>query len=115
MYRWVDGGISGAIASEILEKEQKRNKQVAANYELGKMYRNDLLFLSGGRAIPAWSFRDAPKEIAASLISGIRQQYFVTFSPTPGGTVAQRKQILVRVDRPNLAVLARGSYIVKAE
>jgi VWFA-related protein len=111
--RWVDGGISGAIASEILEKEQARNKKVAAMYELGKLYLNDLLFLSGGRAIPARSFRDSPKETADGIIAEIRQQYFVTFSPPPGGIPGQRKQLLVRVDRPNLAVLARGSYIVR--
>lgn len=113
-YRWVDGGISGAIASEILEKEQARNKQVAAMYERGKLYLNDLLFLSGGRAIPARSFQDSPNETAEAIIAEIRRQYFITFSPPPGGIPGQRQQLLVRVDRPNLAVLARGSHMFKS-
>jgi VWFA-related protein len=113
--RWMNrAGISGAVASEMLDTTRQR-LTLAGEYELGKMYLSDLLFLSGGHAIPAQSFQEAPKETASAIISAIRQQYVITLSPGQTGTLGQRKQLMVRVDRPNLAVLARGSYIVKPQ
>jgi len=109
----VMGGVSGAISSELLDKSRKENEKIAADYERGKMYLNDLVFLSGGRAIPAKSFEDAPKETAGQIIAELRQRYLLTFAPGEPAPAGQRKRILIRVDRPSLAVLARGSYIVK--
>lgn len=111
----IRGGISGAISAELLEKAEAKRRAIAAEHERGKMYLNDLIFLSGGRALAAKSFENAPKETAAQLIAELRQRYMVTFTPPGGGIGGQRRQILVRVDKPNLAVLARGSYFVKSK
>ena len=42
----------------------------------------------------------------------LRRQYNIGYVPTKEGVTGQRKQIKVRVDRPNLVVRSRDSYIV---
>ena len=42
----------------------------------------------------------------------LRRQYNIGYVPSSEGKVGQRKQIKVRVDRSNLIVRARDSYIV---
>ena len=42
----------------------------------------------------------------------LRRQYSVGYVPKDDGKPGQRKQIKVRVQRPNLVVRSRDSYIV---
>ena len=88
-------------------------KPVESDYELGKLYLNDLVFLSGGRAIPTENLSGKQNGIALSIGEELSRQYYLTFTPSAASRKGQRKQIRVRVNRPNLAVLARGSYIVR--
>ena len=53
-------------------------------------------------------FLDVQFRIAEEL----RRQYNIGYYPSDTGQAGQRKQIKVRVDRPNLVVRARDSYIV---
>ena len=110
---WVAGGISGSLASEILEKSQKRNERLKAAYEFGTLYLSDLTFISGGRAVAAERFNTSPAETATELLAAIRESYSVTFKPVSSGTVGTRQRLLVRVNLPGLSVMAPGSYIVR--
>jgi VWFA-related protein len=82
------------------------------DYTLGRHYLNDLVVLSGGRALDGKSVLIGTAKVSTTIADEIRQQYYVTFSPVGAAYVGQRKHIKVRVNRPNLAVIARGSYIV---
>ena len=42
----------------------------------------------------------------------MRRQYQIGYTPSDDGNPGQRKQIKVRVNRPNLVVRSRDSYIV---
>lgn len=81
-------------------------------YILGRLYLNDLVYLSGGRAIDANSLLEGKAKVSATIADELRQQYYVTFTPVGDAHIGQRKHLKVRVNRPNLAVMARGSYIV---
>lgn len=113
--RWVRGGIAGSIASETLEKAQADNKRIEAEQERGRLYLSDLTFLSGGRAISSRLFYESPKETAGQLIDEIKRQYFITFSATETAVPGERKRLMVIVNKPNLTVLARGSYIARPQ
>lgn len=84
----------------------------AEEYAVGRKYLVELAAYTGGRV-----FRpDAVPGGLAAAFRGIaielRQQYNIGYIPTDHGTPGQQKRIKVRVDRPNLAVRARDSYIV---
>jgi VWFA-related protein len=83
-----------------------------AEYELGRFYLNDLVYLSGGRAVDAKSLLAGKSSVAVSVANEIHKQYYLTFAPVGAAFEGQRKHLKVRVDRPNLAVLTRGSYVV---
>jgi VWFA-related protein len=81
-------------------------------YALGRFYLDELAHLSGGRTV-------AVKDLSKSKLTGFegffeafRNQYNLSFQPPENGKIGQRRQIRVRVNRPNLYVQARGSYIV---
>ena len=103
----VRAGVSGAIASELVVPD-KIKLRIRDLYDIGKLYLNDLVFLSGGRAIPA---KDTTSQ-TLSIADELRKQYYVSFIPNSKSLTGQRRHLKVRVARPNVAVLARGSYIV---
>jgi VWFA-related protein len=81
-------------------------------YALGRFYLDEIAHLSGGRTV-------AVKDLAKSKLTGFegffeafRNQYNLGFQPPESGKIGQRRQIRVRVNRPNLYVQGRGSYIV---
>lgn len=78
-------------------------------YEVGKLYLNDLAQLSGGRAV---SPAPSNKVALPSLGEELKNEYLVNVE-LPANTVAgERIAVRVRVNRPNLAVLARGSLFL---
>jgi hypothetical protein len=76
--------------------------------ELGKMYLNDLAALSGGRPALASTDSTAPFNLGQELSS----RFLVTFSLPGKYRLNQRLRIKVKVARPNLVVLSRGTYVV---
>jgi hypothetical protein len=82
-----------------------------AEYEMGKSYLNDLINLSGGRAIRAQPLAKGQKAVPSKIVTELGLQYYVSFRLPEAPNVGERKQIKIRVNRPGLAVLARGSYI----
>ncbi len=80
-------------------------------YETGRQYLETLALNSGGRNFEA----DTTTNLDAAF-SGIaeelRRQYSLGYYPENVGQPGERKQIRVRVMRPNLVVRAKNSYIV---
>ena len=83
-----------------------------SEYQVGRLYLNDLVYLSGGRAIDAKELINGEPKVRVTISDELRQQYYLTFSPVGSAYVGQRKHLKVRVNRPDLAITARGSYIV---
>jgi Ca-activated chloride channel homolog len=80
-------------------------------YETGRRYLEDLARNSGGRSFEA----NNDLNVAFSGIAEeLRRQYSIGYYPETVGQVGDRKQIRVRVMRPNLVVRAKTSYIVGA-
>ena len=82
-----------------------------AEYEEGRRYLNDLARNSGGRTFEA----NANSNLDAAFIGiaeELRRQYSVGYYPESVGQKGERRQIRVRVKRPNLVVRAKNSYIV---
>ncbi|HZH90433.1 MAG TPA: VWA domain-containing protein [Pyrinomonadaceae bacterium] len=79
-------------------------------YERGDAYLRDMARLSGARVYRADTTRDI--ESAFTLVAEeLRRQYSLGYYPKQQGQAGQRRQIKVRVTRPDLAVRARDSYI----
>lgn len=88
------GGNAGASRSE---------------YETGKRYLEELARNSGGRKFEASNDLNAA---FSGIAEELRRQYSLGYYPETVGQKGERRQIRVRVKRPNLIVRAKNSYIV---
>jgi len=80
-------------------------------YEVGKQYLETLAQNSGGRKFEADSLQNL--DVAFSGIAEeLRRQYSIGYYPDNVGQIGERKQIRVRVMRPNVVVRAKNTYIV---
>lgn len=84
----------------------------AAEYALGKKYLEDLADATGGRVFRPESTPGGLTAAFEGIAEELRRQYNIGYIPKNEGRPGQRKQIRVRVNRPNLAIRARDSYIV---
>ena len=66
--------------------------------------------LSGGHIASDAIMTGSNAILSSELPNIISSQYVLTFTP-PGSSVGQRHSLSVRIDRPNLTVIARGSFI----
>ena len=78
--------------------------------EMGINYFNDLINLSGGRGIST-NPSSNKTAIHTTISTWLRGQYFVTIKPLLTVKSGSRLPMQVRVNRPNLTVLAKGSYM----
>jgi len=86
----------------------------SGDYALGRKYLEEISAATGGRV-----FR--PEATPGGLIAAfegiaeeLRRQYNIGYYPQGESVAGQRKQIKVRLKRPNLLVRARDSYVVGA-
>ena len=86
---------------------------VKSEYDTGKSYLNDLILLSGSRMSLFKNSPESQNEILPSYIQEMRLKYYLKFQHSETDNPGERKQIKVRVNRPNLFLLAKGSYITK--
>jgi VWFA-related protein len=80
-------------------------------YRIGKKYLEEIAEQTGGRVFPA----ETPvglKNAFTGIAEELRRQYNIGYYPSEIGENGERKLIKVRVNRPNLVIRARGSYIV---
>jgi VWFA-related protein len=87
----------------------------AEEYALGKRYLDDLAAYTGGRVFRPESTPGGLNAAFEGIAEELRRQYSIGFIPNDEGKPGQRKQIKVRVARPNVVVRARDSYIVGAQ
>ena len=81
-------------------------------YAVGKAYLKDLSESTGGRVFSADATEGGLTRTFESIADELRHQYSIGYIPEDAGQTGQRKQIKVRVNRPNLIIRARDSYIV---
>ncbi len=80
-------------------------------YELGEMYLRDLAQKTGTRVEQAGDGRNLSR--AFSIIAEeLRRQYSLGYYPKNQVQAGERRRISVRVNKPNMAVRARDSYIM---
>jgi VWFA-related protein len=83
----------------------------AGEYETGRRYLETLAQNSGGREFEADTIYNLDSAFAG-IAEELRRQYSLGYYPDNVGQVGDRKQIKVRVMRPNLIVKAKTTYIV---
>lgn len=81
-----------------------------SDYERANSYLNDLADKTGARLYRADTQRDLTQSFAY-IAEELRRQYSLGYYPKNMAQAGQRRQIKVRVMRPDLAVRARDSYI----
>lgn len=81
-----------------------------ADYDRADRYLGDLAQMTGARRYRADSTRNL-EESFALIAEELRRQYSLGYYPETVAQAGQRRQIKVRVNRPNLVVKARDSYI----
>lgn len=82
-------------------------------YARGKQYMETLSRNSGGRSFEADTLVDLDSAYRG-IAEELRRQYSVGYYPETQGQAGERRQLRVRVLRPNLVVRAKTSYIVGA-
>ncbi|KXK00634.1 MAG: von Willebrand factor type A domain-containing protein [Acidobacteria bacterium OLB17] len=84
----------------------------AEDYAVGRKYLQELAAYTGGRVFRPEAVPGGLAAAFRGIAIELRRQYNIGYIPTEHGKPGQQKRIKVRVDRPNLAVRARDSYIV---
>jgi Ca-activated chloride channel homolog len=80
-------------------------------YEVGKRYLETISQNSGGRIFEAETMYDLTAAFSG-IAEELRRQYSIGYYPEKSGTIGERRQIRIRVMRPNVVVRAKNSYIV---
>lgn len=82
------------------------------DYERAGDYLRQLSAMTGGRHFAANDLRYV-EEAFTNIAEELRRQYSLGYYPSRQSQGAERRQIKVRVKRPNLVVRARDSYVYK--
>lgn len=84
------------------------------DYAVGKKYLEELANYTGGRVFRPEATPGGLTRAFEGIAEELRRQYQIGYVPADEGKTGQRKQIKVRVDRPNLVIRSRDSYVVGA-
>lgn len=82
-----------------------------AEYDRGERYLRDLAERTGGRLYEANKDLSALQAAFGFIADELRSQYTIGYYPQKKTGAGERRHIRVRIDRPDLAVRARDSYI----
>ncbi len=107
-------------ASKLIGKRAKKKKsryrnRIRRDYKLGEMYLEELAASTGGRVISPDSTADGLNAAFKTIAEELSYQYNIGYYPKKEGVPGQRKEIKVRVYRPDLSVRARDNYVVKLQ
>jgi VWFA-related protein len=86
----------------------------ADDYRRADAYLNDLAYKTGARLFRADNTRDLAQSFAL-IAEELRRQYSLGYYPKMTAQSGTRRQIKVRVMRPDLVVRARDSYIAGSQ
>ena len=98
----------------LLGGSNRGNGTSNAEYAVGKKYLEDLADATGGRVFRPEA---TPGGLAAAfegIAEELRRQYNIGFYPSDEAEIGQKRQIKVRVNRPQLVIRSRESYVVGA-
>jgi Ca-activated chloride channel homolog len=84
-----------------------------ADYDRGERYLHELADLTGGRVYEASKDLGYLQDAFSKIADELGRQYSLGYYPKRKGQPGERRQIKVRVSRPNVAVRARDKYIYK--
>ena len=87
-------------------------RAASEDYALGRAYLQALADETGGRMFRAEATTGGLSAAFEGMANELRSQYTLGYYPQEHASPGQRKQIRVRVNRPNVAVRARDSYVV---
>ena len=83
----------------------------SSEYETGRKYLEALAQSSGGRKFEAQSIYNVDSAFSG-IAEELRRQYSLGYYPEKVGALGERKQIKIRVMRPEVVVRAKNTYIV---
>ncbi len=83
-------------------------------YEVGEAYLRDLAQRTGTRVEQAGDGRNLSQAFSV-IAEELRRQYSIGYYPKSQAQAGERRQIRVRVNRPNMVVRARDSYIMSGQ
>lgn len=83
------------------------------DYERGLNFVSDLAVLSGGRAFQIKNLADTKTDEIARILESLVPHYFISFKPPAEAASGLRKPFQVIVNRPNLKIQTRGSFIAQ--
>ncbi|MEQ1606878.1 MAG: VWA domain-containing protein [Pyrinomonadaceae bacterium] len=111
---WPNGGNGGGILGTILGGGNSggMNLPTTEEYAVGRRYLEELADATGGRVFRPESTPGGLTRAFEGIAEELRRQYNIGFIPSEEGKPGQRKSIRVRVNRPNLILRARDSYVV---
>ncbi len=107
-------GGHGGIWGGILGSSSITLGTSAEDYALGRKYLEDLADVTGGRIFRPETTPGGLTRAFEGIAEELRRQYNIGYIPDVEGKPGERKSIKVRVDRPNLVVRSRDSYVVGA-
>ncbi|MEZ5425342.1 MAG: VWA domain-containing protein [Pyrinomonadaceae bacterium] len=84
-------------------------------YRIGVRYLLEIAGLTGGRVYQSESTAEGLQRAFAGIAEELRHQYNIGYYPKETGPEGQRRFLKVRVNRPNLIIRARGSYIIGSQ
>lgn len=100
--------VRNPIFSSIVPRPSVLSKE---DYDLGKLYLTDLAALSGGNTFVVNDLSKLDRRDFENTLSQLGAQYYISFDTRSGAANSSaRKQIKIRVNRPNLTVRTRASY-----
>ncbi len=112
------GGIGGGSpfpnGGIIFGGGNRGNGSSSAEYALGRKYLEDLADATGGRVFRPEATPGGLTAAFEGIAEELRRQYNIGFYPSEEGQAGQKRQIKVRVNRPQLVIRSRESYIVGA-
>ena len=82
-------------------------------YALGRRYLQDLANATGGRIYRPDNSSAGLNSAFEGIAEELRSQYEVGYYPNDEGKSGDTKKIKIRINRPNLVIRSRDSYIVK--
>lgn len=84
-----------------------------AEYERGERYLRDLAELTGGRLYEASKDLRYLRDIFGRIADELRRQYSLGYYPKRSAQVGERRRLRVSVNRADVSVRARASYVYK--
>ncbi len=82
-------------------------------YATGRRYLQDLASATGGRVYRPDNTSRGLNTAFEGIAEELRSQYEVGYYPSSKGQSGEKRQIKIRINRPNLIIRNRDSYIVK--